>query len=79
MAPDPEAPPVLTLTIGTTTIVRAYAEKPGFESTNIDTQTYLFLDQVIGAPTMSTSHHRASRLGAANATTPCSRSPASPW
>ena len=54
-APDPDSPPVLSLTISTTTIVRAYAEKPGYESTNIDTQTYLFLDQVIGEPTMSTT------------------------
>ncbi len=54
-APDPESPPVLSLTISTTTIVRAYAEKPGFVSTNVDTQTYLFLDGIIGAPTMSTA------------------------
>jgi hypothetical protein len=54
-APDPESPPVLSLSIDQTTIVRAYAEKPGFENTNIDTQTYLFLDGVIAAPKMSTA------------------------
>ena len=52
-APDPASPPVLSLTIPTTTIVRAYAEKPGYESTNIDTQTYIFLDQAIGRRSMS--------------------------
>lgn len=54
-APDPNTPPVLSLTISTTTIVRAFAEKPGFESTNIDTQSYLFLDQIIAHPIMSTA------------------------
>jgi len=54
-APDPESVPVLSLSITTTTIVRAFAEKAGFESTNIDTQSYIFLDQIIGAPTMSST------------------------
>ena len=54
-AASPDVPPVLSLEIATTTIVRALAEKDGFESTNTDTQTYLFLDQVIGHPNMSTA------------------------
>lgn len=54
-APDPATPPVLTLDISTTTIVRAYAAKPGFQKTNTDTQTYLFLDEVISNPVMATS------------------------
>ena len=54
-APDAESSPVLSLSISSTTIVRAYAEKPGFESTNIDTQTYIFLDGIIAAPAMSTA------------------------
>ncbi len=54
-ASDPATPPVLSLTVTTTTIVRVYAEKAGFQRTNIDTQTYLFLDQVIAHPNMSTT------------------------
>jgi hypothetical protein len=43
------------LTIATTTVLRAVAVQPGWESTDVDTQTYLFLDSVItqssnGAP-----------------------------
>ncbi len=33
--------------IGTTTTLRAMASKPGWKSTNVDTHTYLFLDDVI--------------------------------
>lgn len=55
VAPDPESPPVLSLDISTTTIVRAYASKPGFQKTNTDTQTYLFVDEVISNPAMATS------------------------
>ncbi|MBL7143481.1 MAG: lamin tail domain-containing protein [Phycisphaerae bacterium] len=36
--------------INTTTSLRAIAVKPGFKSTNIDTQTYIFLDDVIRQP-----------------------------
>jgi hypothetical protein len=35
------------ITISKTTTLRAIAYKPGFQPTNIDTQTYLFLDDVI--------------------------------
>ena len=35
------------LTIGATSVVRAAAFKPGFESTAVETATYLFLDDVI--------------------------------
>jgi len=33
--------------IGTTTALRAMASKPGWKSTNVDTHTYIFLDDVI--------------------------------
>ncbi len=36
--------------INTTTCLKAMAFKPGFKSTNIDTQTYIFLDDVIRQP-----------------------------
>ncbi len=54
-APDPESPPVLSIEISTTTIVRAYAAKPGFQPTNTDTQSYFFLEEVISNPVMATS------------------------
>ncbi|MHC4533932.1 MAG: lamin tail domain-containing protein, partial [Planctomycetota bacterium] len=38
------------VSINTTTYLRAIAVKPGFKSTNIDTQTYIFLDDVIRQP-----------------------------
>ena len=39
--------PVAELIVSGTTTVRAAAFKPGYDSTNIDTQTYLFLDNVL--------------------------------
>jgi hypothetical protein len=39
-------PPTKTLRIATTTTVRAMAFKTGFESTNVDTQTYLFVEGI---------------------------------
>jgi len=46
-----------SITISSTTALRAIAWKPGYLSTNVDTQTYLFLDDVIrktgaGLPTV---------------------------
>ena len=38
------------VSINTTTSLRAIAVKPGFKSTNTDTQTYIFLDDVIRQP-----------------------------
>ncbi|MHC4536592.1 MAG: lamin tail domain-containing protein, partial [Planctomycetota bacterium] len=38
------------VSINTTTSLRAIAVKPDFKSTNIDTQTYIFLDDVIRQP-----------------------------
>jgi hypothetical protein len=35
------------IAINTTTILRAAAFKPGYDATNVDTETYLFLDSVI--------------------------------
>ncbi len=43
------------ITIDQTTVIRAAAFLDGFEPTNIDTQTYIFLDQVISSPVMRTS------------------------
>jgi len=37
--------------ISTTTLLRAMAFKPGWKATNVDTHTYLFLDDVIGQAT----------------------------
>jgi len=45
-----DLPPAGTITISTTSIVRAAAFKTGFEPTNIDTQTYIFLDDIIDQP-----------------------------
>ncbi len=53
-AVDQATPPSLSLDLSDTTIVRAFAAKPGHVPTNIDTQSYLFTDQVIGHPEMST-------------------------
>ncbi|MEX0585836.1 MAG: CotH kinase family protein, partial [Pirellulales bacterium] len=48
---DAMSEPVATLHLTTTTVVRAAAFKEGFEPTNIDTQTYLYLNDVIHQPT----------------------------
>ena len=42
--------PIATVTISTTTPLRAAAFKDGLRPTNIDTQTYLFLDDVVVQP-----------------------------
>ena len=39
--------PASPVTISTTTCLRAMAYMPGFKSTNVDTHTYIFLDNVI--------------------------------
>ena len=44
---DDATPPQATINITTTTVVRAAAFKAGFRPTNIDTQTYLFLEGVL--------------------------------
>ncbi len=46
----PDAPGSATVRITTTTTLRAIATKPGFVPTNVDTQTYLFLDDVVEQP-----------------------------
>ena len=48
--PDALTPPTATITISGTTIVRAAAFKTGLRPTNIDTQTYLFLEDVLDQP-----------------------------
>jgi hypothetical protein len=45
--------PASPIVISTTTCLRAMAFKPGFKSTNVDTQTYIFLDDVINQATNS--------------------------
>ncbi len=49
-ATDPAVPPVATVPVTTTTTLRAAAFKSQFAPSNIDTQTYLFLDDVIRQP-----------------------------
>ena len=44
------ASPVATVSIDTTTTLRAVAFKSNYEATNVDTQTYLFLDDVVQQP-----------------------------
>ncbi len=43
-------PPVLTLPVSQTRVVRVMASKLNFDPTNVDTNTYLFLDDVIVQP-----------------------------
>ena len=50
-ADDANSPASATLTISSTTVLRAAAFKNGFRSSNADTQTYLFLDDVLNQPT----------------------------
>ncbi len=47
-APDPNTAPSATVSIATTSYVRAMAMMPGYLETNVDTQTYIFLDDVLG-------------------------------
>jgi hypothetical protein len=49
-AADADSPPSVTLTISTTTVLRALAFKGGFRTSNVDTQTYLFLDDILNQP-----------------------------
>jgi hypothetical protein len=44
------AAPRVAVSVSTTTTLRAAAFKQGFQSTNVDTQTYLFIDDVIHQP-----------------------------
>jgi len=46
----PDAPGSATVRITTTTTLRAIATKPGHVPSNVDTQTYLFLDDVLAQP-----------------------------
>ncbi|MEX0643620.1 MAG: CotH kinase family protein [Pirellulales bacterium] len=45
-APDSSTPPTATVSVSTTTTLRAAAFKPGFQPTNVDTQTYVFANHV---------------------------------
>ncbi len=49
-APDANTPSSATLTINTTTVLRAAAFKDDFYPSNVDTQTYLFIDDVLDQP-----------------------------
>ena len=49
-APDADTSPVAIVTIATTTTLRAVAFKDSFAPTNVDTQTYIFPDDVIRQP-----------------------------
>jgi len=50
--PDALSTPTATVNIGTTTTLRAMAFKEGWVDTNVDTQTYLFLADVINQPAL---------------------------
>jgi len=47
---DAATPPAAVLTLSTTRVVRVMAFKTGYDPTNVDTNTYLFLDSVIQQP-----------------------------
>ncbi|HUU23169.1 MAG TPA: lamin tail domain-containing protein [Phycisphaerae bacterium] len=49
---DGDTPPSVTLNIAGTTTLRAAAFKVGWEPTNVDTQTYIFLDGVVAQPAL---------------------------
>ncbi|MGI8602428.1 MAG: lamin tail domain-containing protein [Verrucomicrobiales bacterium] len=46
-APDATTPPVATVTISDTTLIRARAIKSGFGPSDVDTQTYIFATSVL--------------------------------
>ena len=46
-APDGNSPASATVNITTTTPLRAAAFRPGYRPSNVDTQTYLFLEDVL--------------------------------
>ncbi|MEX0586755.1 MAG: CotH kinase family protein, partial [Pirellulales bacterium] len=50
LPPDAATPPLGTVHVTTTTTLRAAAFKTGLEPTNVDTQTYIFLQDVIHQP-----------------------------
>lgn len=49
-APDDTTPPSALVNITTSTALRAVAFNAGFRPSNVDTQTYLFLDDVLNQP-----------------------------
>ena len=44
------SPPSALVEVTTSTVLRAAAFKAGFRASNVDTQTYLFLDDVLNQP-----------------------------
>lgn len=50
VAPDAATPPSALVNITTSTVIRTAAFKTGFRPANVDTQTYLFLDDVLNQP-----------------------------
>lgn len=54
-APDASTPPIATIAITTTTQLRAVAVKSDFAPSNVDTQTYIFLADVLMQSTPSES------------------------
>ncbi len=57
-APNDETPPSASVDVSTTTVLRAYALKAGHEPANVDTQTYVFANDVLqqGTPSQSWSN-----------------------
>lgn len=54
-APNANMAPLATVPISSTTVLRAAAFKEDFAPTNVDTQTYIFLADVITSPVLDTS------------------------
>lgn len=48
--PNATTPPTASINVSTTRVVRVMAFKTGYDSTNVDTNTYLFLDSVVQQP-----------------------------
>lgn len=46
-AADESSAPIVSIPISTTTVLRAMAVRSGYRSTNVDTQTYLFINDVL--------------------------------
>ncbi|MEM9656942.1 MAG: CotH kinase family protein, partial [Planctomycetota bacterium] len=49
-APNASTPPTASVNVSTTTVLRARAYLAGWVETNVDTQTYLYLDDVVDQP-----------------------------
>lgn len=68
VAPENElSTPILRLPVSKTTILRVLAVKSGFEPTNVDTQSYIYPEQVLQQGETGVPFNRAARWGHAGA------------